>query len=97
MFLNEGFAEFMPGQYWRDKKGEHLEQDYYLDEYRQFMQIDERRRMPLASNGSNNIYPKGALVLEMLKNYLGDQRFWAAIHRYLTTHAFGNAVTDDLR
>jgi aminopeptidase N len=97
MFLNEGFAEFMPGQYWRDKKGEHLEQDYYLDEYRQFMQIDERRRMPLASNGSNNIYPKGALVLEMLKNYLGDQRFWAAIHHYLTTHAFGNAVTDDLR
>jgi aminopeptidase N len=61
------------------------------------MQIDERRRMPLASNGSNNIYPKGALVLEMLKNYLGDQRFWAAIHQYLTTHAFGNAVTDDLR
>ena len=97
MFLNEGFAEFMPGQYWRQKKGEHLEQDYYLDEYRQFMQIDARRRMPLASLGSNNIYPKGALVLEMLKNHLGDQRFWASIHRYLTTHAFGNAVTDDLR
>ena len=97
MFLNEGFAEFMPGQYWRMKKGEHLEQDYYLDEYRQFMQIDARRRMPLASSGSNNIYPKGALVLEMLKNYLGDQRFWASIHQYLTTHAFGNAVTDDLR
>ena len=97
MWLNEGFAEFMPGQYWRQKKGEHLEEDYYLDEYRQFMQIDARRRMPLASLGSNNIYPKGALVLEMLKNYLGDQRFWAGIHRYLTTHAFGNAVTDDLR
>ena len=97
MFLNEGFAEFMPGQYWLTKKGEHLEQDYYLDEYRQFMQIDARRRMPLASNGSNNIYPKGALVLEMLKNYLGDQRFWAAIHYYLATHALGNAVTDDLR
>ena len=97
MFLNEGFAEFMPGQYWRQKKGEHLEQDYYLDEYHQFMQIDARRRMPLASNGSNNIYPKGALVLQMLRNYLGDQPFWAAIHRYLTTHALENAVTDDLR
>jgi aminopeptidase N len=97
MFLNEGFAEFMPGQYWREKKGAHLEEDYYLDEYRQFMQIDARRRMPLVSQGSNNMYPKGALVLEMLKNYLGEQRFWSAIHRYLTTHAFGNAVTDDLR
>jgi aminopeptidase N len=97
MWLNEGFAEFMPGQYWREKLGARLEQDYYLDEYRQFMGIDARRRMPLASNGSNNIYPKGALVLEMLKNYLGEQRFWAGINRYLTTHAFGNAVSDDLR
>jgi aminopeptidase N len=97
MWLNEGFAEFMPGQYWRTKLGAHAEQDYYLDEYRQFMQIDARRRMPLASSGSNNIYPKGALVLEMLHNYLGDERFWAGIHRYLTTHAFGVAVSDDLR
>lgn len=97
MWLNEGFAEFMPGQYWRTKLGAHAEQDYYLDEYRQFMQIDARRRMPLASSGSNNIYPKGALVLEMLHNYLGDERFWAGIHRYLTAHAFGVAVSDDLR
>jgi aminopeptidase N len=97
MWLNEGFAEFMPGQYWREKLGAHAEQDYYLDEYRQFLQIDARRRMPLASYGSNNIYPKGALVIEMLHDYLGDQRFWAGIHRYLTTHAFGNAVSDDLR
>ena len=97
MWLNEGFAEFMPGQYWREKHGAPLEQDYYLDEYRQFMQIDARRRMPLASLGSNNIYPKGALVLEMLKDYLGDQRFWAGIRRYLTQHSFGNAVSDDLR
>ena len=97
MWLNEGFAEFMPGQYWRARLGAHAEQDYYLDEYRQFMQIDARRRMPLASLGSNNIYPKGALVLEMLHNYLGDQRFWAGINRYLTTHAFGVAVSDDLR
>jgi aminopeptidase N len=97
MWLNEGFAEFMPGQYWRTKLGAHAEQDYYLDEYRQFMQIDARRRMPLASYGSNNIYPKGALVLEMLHDYLGDQRFWAGINRYLTSHALGNAVSDDLR
>ena len=97
MWLNEGFAEFMPGQYWRTKLGSHAEEDYYLDEYRQFMGIDARRRMPLASLGSNNIYPKGALVLEMLHDYLGDQRFWAGINRYLTTHAFGGAVSDDLR
>jgi len=97
MWLNEGFAEFMPGQYWGQKLGSHAEQDYLLDEYDQFMQIDQDRRMPVAALGSNNIYPKGALVLEMLKHSLGDQRFWASVHRYLVDHAFDNATTDDLR
>jgi len=96
-WLNEGFAEFMPGQYWGHKLGAHAEQDYYADEYREYMQIDRRRPMPLASLGSNNIYPKGALVLEMLRDYLGPERFWASVHRYLTDHAFGVATTDDLR
>jgi len=68
-----------------------------LDEYDQFIQIDHDRRMPLAALGSNNIYPKGALVLQMLKQYLGDQPFWASVHRYLTDHAFENATSDDLR
>lgn len=97
MWLNEGFAEFLPGQYWSAKRGRHGEDDYYLDEYEQFMGLDRRRRMPLASLGSNNIYPKGALVLEMLKKHLGDQRFWAGVHRYLADHAYGVATTDDLR
>jgi aminopeptidase N len=97
MWLNEGFAEFMPGQYWGTRLGAHAEQDYYVDEYRQFMQIEARRPMPVASLGSNNIYPKGALVLEMLKHYLGERPFWASIHEYLATHAQSGATSDDLR
>ncbi|HEY3933109.1 MAG TPA: M1 family aminopeptidase [Gemmatimonadales bacterium] len=97
MWLNEGFAEFMPGQFWGEKLGAHAEEDYYVDEYRQFEQLEKQRSMPLASLGSNNIYPKGALVLEMLKRYLGPVPFWASIHTYLTEHAHGNATSDDLR
>jgi aminopeptidase N len=96
-WLNEGMAEFMGGQYWGTKLGRLAEEDYYLDEYRQFLAIDARRRSPLAAFNSNNVYSKGALVLEMLKKQLGAEPFWAAIHRYLTSHAFGNAVTEDLR
>src|SRR2546426_1184522 len=97
MWLNEGFAEFLPGQYWRVKLGAHPEDDYYLDEYHQYLQIDQRRRMPLAALGSNNVYPKGALVLRMLLRYLGPERFWASLHLYLDRHALGNATSDDLR
>jgi aminopeptidase N len=96
-WLNEGLAEFMGGQYWGSKLGRYAEDDYYLDEYRQFLSIDARRRAPLASFNSNNVYSKGALVLHMLKKQLGPERFWAAINRYLTRHAYGNALSDDFR
>ncbi len=97
MWLNEGFAEFLPGQYWGATLGPHAADDYYLDEYRQYLEIDRRRPMPLAALGSNNVYPKGALVLRMLLRYLGPERFWRSIHTYLVRHAFGTATTDDLR
>ena len=96
-WLNEGFAEFMPGAYWNATLGRNAGDDYYLDEYQQFMSIDGRHRMPLASLGSDNIYPKGALVLRMLERYLGEQPFWASMHTYLERHQVSNATSDDLR
>jgi aminopeptidase N len=96
-WLNEGMAEFMPGQYWAEKEGPHAGQEYYLASYERYMELDARRRMPLATYNSNVVYPKGALVLEMLRTALGPERFWAAIHRYLTRYAYGNATSDDLR
>jgi aminopeptidase N len=96
-WLNEGLAEFMAGQYWGTKLGRHAEDDFYLDEYRRFLAADARRRVPLAAFNSNNVYTKGALVMQMLKKHLGPEPFWASINRYLTRHAFGNAASDDLR
>ena len=96
-WLNEGMAEFMAGQYWATKQGRREEEDYYLDEYRQFLELDGRRRVPLAAYNSNIVYVKGALVLQMLKQQLGTERFWASINRYLTHHSFGTALSDDLR
>jgi aminopeptidase N len=96
-WLHEGMAQFMPGQYWGVKQGRHAEEDFYLEEYRQYLARDARRRTPLATYNSSVVYPKGALVLEMLKQHLGAERFWAAINRYLTSHSYGTATSDDLR
>ncbi len=97
LWLNEGFAEFMNGAYWEAKLGRRVSDDFYFDEYRQFMAVDASHSMPLVAAGSNNIYPKGALVLRMLRRRLGDERFWASIHLFLMRHQFGNAVTEDVR
>jgi aminopeptidase N len=96
-WLNEGMAEFMAGQYWATKHGRYAEDDFYLDEYQRFLASDARRRVPLASFNSNNVYTKGALVMQMLKKQLGPERFWASIKRYLVRHSFGNTTSEDLR
>jgi aminopeptidase N len=96
-WLNEGFAQFMVGQYWRVAAGETAGEEAYLSDYAQYLDDDARRRMPLAALGSNNIYPKGSLVLRMLRLELGEQRFWAGVRRYLTRHAFANATSADLQ
>jgi len=97
LWLSEGFAEFMPGQYWERRRGEAAAAAYYLDEYDRFLQADADRRVPLAAPSSNVIYPKGALVLRMLQKLLGPERFWASVHRYLVDHAYSVATSEDLR
>jgi aminopeptidase N len=96
-WLNEGLAEFMAGQYWATRLGRHAEDDFQLNEYHRFLAAEARRSVPLASFNSNNVYSKGALIMQMLKKHLGAAPFWASINRYLTRHAYGNATSEDLR
>jgi aminopeptidase N len=42
-------------------------------------------------------YPKGAWVLHMLRNKLGDEAFWKGIQRYGTEHKFQSVETVDFR
>jgi aminopeptidase N len=55
---------------------------------------------PRASPSSNypeTIYVKGAVVVGMLRYEMGDSAFFQALRDYLTTYAFGNATTEQLR
>lgn len=103
--LNESFAVFGE-KYWNEKKygkddgdaKRYDELQAYLNNrtaYKQaltpFVYSDEE-----GVNGSN-IYDKGGLVLNMLRNYLGDDAFFKGLQLYLKTHAFKNAEVHDLR
>ncbi|XP_068748162.1 leucyl-cystinyl aminopeptidase-like [Montipora capricornis] len=41
-------------------------------------------------------YKKGAMIIRMLKNFLGEERFMNGIKRYIQDHKYGNANADDL-
>lgn len=46
--------------------------------------------------GGTRIYPKGAVVLEMLKYVVGREAYNRAIKHYLNKHAYSNVDTEDL-
>ena len=41
-------------------------------------------------------YEKGAAVVRMLEQYLGEEEFRAGIRKYMATHQYGNTETTDL-
>jgi aminopeptidase N len=45
----------------------------------------------------SKVYYKGAWVVHMLRNQLGDEVFWAGIRRYLRDHEWQSVETTDLR
>jgi aminopeptidase N len=106
IWLNEGFATFFEDLYREHRFGE---QDYrYTLDQQQARYVEEDRqryRRPMVSSYytdpmdlfDRSAYEKGAVVLDMLRFVLGDDRFFAAIHHYAETYQRKNVTTDDLR
>ncbi|RXP61873.1 M1 family peptidase [Lutibacter sp. HS1-25] len=42
-------------------------------------------------------YHKGSAILNMLRDYLGDEAFFEGLNTYLTTHKYGTAEAHDVR
>lgn len=45
----------------------------------------------------NDIYSKGAVVLHMLRQRLGDEVFWTGVRAYIQKYRLGTVETDDFR
>ncbi len=103
MWLNEGFATFFQKYYKQHHKGD---DEYVYDfdgAHSEVIGADADARPMVVdffnrtdARSSSNVYPKGATVLDMLRQYLGDEVFFDALHRYGTEMRFKNADTQDL-
>ncbi|PUZ20906.1 aminopeptidase N [Chitinophaga costaii] len=103
--LNESFAVFGE-KYWNEKKyGKDDGDAKRYDEMQAYLRNATAASQPLVpfvftdNEGINgaNIYDKGGIVLNMLRNYLGDEAFFKGLGLYLKTHAYKNAEVQDLR
>ncbi len=105
-WLNEGFATFFQNQFTEFDLGHDDAAKEIMDNQNSVRNADVGdRRRPTVCNRfvnpndlfDNRIYGKGAVVLSMLKNYLGDELFWKSIRSYAQKFAFQNAETNDFK
>ncbi|MCL4146285.1 UNVERIFIED_CONTAM: hypothetical protein GTU68_059266, partial [Idotea baltica] len=107
LWLNEAFATFMemrctdafrPSWHrWTDF-GLSRTAAFDTDSLASTRPIEYEVVSPADADGMFDIltYEKGAAVVRMLEQYLGEDRFRAGIRRYMVKHQFGNAETTDL-
>ena len=100
LWLNEGFATFMAGQWAERQQGA----DAYAAQVRGWMSASLSgpplaRRFHQGQDGpdSGHVYVKGASVLQMLRVHLGEDVFWEGIRRYTQDHAHQTVESSDLR
>lgn len=97
-WLQESFATFYGNLYHGVARG----QNYYDWSRKlsadQALEASVKDLYPIASSvaGTARHYPKGAVVLDMLRSVTGEDAFRRAIKHYLEKHAYGNVDTEDL-
>ncbi len=107
IWLNEAFATFMEMKVtdafrpdWKRWVGFGLSrsQAFDTDALASTRPIEYPVISPADAEGMFDIltYEKGAAVVRMLEQYLGEDRFREGIRRYMTAHAYGNTETTDL-
>lgn len=103
--LNESFANY--SEYlWSEYNTGKYEADWQnLQEMKAYLGEAETKQVPMIryfykdreNMFDSHSYAKGGRILHMLRHYVGDDAFFAALQHYLKSHAFGTAEIDDLR
>jgi aminopeptidase N len=105
LWLNESFATFFQALYMGKHYGDGAYQEEVESFRKRYFQREPRNGSlgPVVNDKSapgtkfNVIsYEKGALVLNMLYQGLGEDLFYKSLQLYLRRHFMGNATTDDL-
>jgi len=103
--LNESFADlgeilWLEHKYGKDAADEHVYdglQGYWNNEDNASKKLVEFDYKEVKDVFNGVTYQKGGRILNMLRNYLGDEAFYRGLHIYLTENAYKPAEVPQLR
>ncbi len=96
-WLQESFATHYQKHFERSVFGEDHFQWNRRNELNSVLAAAKNNSNPIRHTkaGSARIYPKGSLVLDMLRYVLGDEQYQKAVTHYLKKHAYENVDAND--
>ncbi len=99
IWLNEGFASYSEIIYLETKWNSRQIQAYLRQKAEAYFREAERQGDFTVINPEfmwgATVYEKGAWVLHMLRNQVGEENFWEILGRYGRRHAYGNANVEE--
>jgi aminopeptidase N len=97
VWLTESFATYYAKLFERSIYGEDFYQNDRNNEMLKASELSVLNNNPLRSGfaGTQRIYQKGSLVLDMLMDVMGDENFRKAMNHYLNKFAYTDAETKD--
>ncbi len=103
--MNEGFANYSEYLWFEHKYGRDAADHHLLGERSGYFSQARGNAHPLIHFGYGDkedmfdahSYNKGGAILHMLRRYVGDEAFFAALNHYLTANAYTAVEAHDLR
>lgn len=97
VWLTESFGTYYAKIFERSIYGEDYYQNIRNDEVTAAFEASKANDYPVGGSqgGVQRIYQKGSLVLDMLRDVMGEEGFRKSIRLYLTKYGFGSAETND--
>jgi aminopeptidase N len=105
LWLNEGFANWMENEatdhfhpdwrMWLQNEASRqavMQQDSLSSTHAVVQPVLNPRQIAF----DNITYDKGAAIIRMIQNYVGEQAFQKGVRGYIAKYAYGNSTTDDL-
>jgi aminopeptidase N len=97
VWLTESFATYYAKMFEKSVFGEDYYQNVRRDEWIETMEAEAKDKFATghSQGGRARWYPKGSLILDMLRNVMGDENFKASIKYYLEHYPYQDAETTD--